>query len=137
MSFFQKHKQMAGALMLVSFMMLVVFGLTAMTHERGGQMQGGCPFSVFGASLCPQNMLAVALHQISSYQALLSVPAHFAATTLAFFVFFALCVALVCGAAYARSTLRPRAFIGGAPPSAASYRKITRWLSLFENSPSS
>ena len=87
MSFFQKHKQITVMLTLVSFMMLVFLGLTAMTHEQNGRMQGGCPFSAFGASLCPQDTFAVVFHKMFAYQSLFSIPTQFGAviSILSFF----------------------------------------------------
>lgn len=136
MSFFSKQKKTVSLFLFASLLMLVFLGLTAMTHEQNGQMQGGCPFSTFGASLCPQDMVAVALHQISSYQALFSVPTQFATMIFAAVLLFALLVALALIVSRSLPTPASFVFVRGAPPYIASYRKITQWLSLFENSPS-
>lgn len=122
--------------MLASFTMLVFLGLTAMTHEQNGQMQGGCPFSAFGASLCPQDILAVVLHQISSYQSILNIPTHFSGgiSILSLLLFVLAVLVLI----KVRPLGSPKVFVRArvVSPSVSSYRKITHWLSLFENSPS-
>ena len=123
-------------LTLVSFMMLVFLGLTAMTHEQNGQMQGGCPFSTFGASLCPQDTFAVVFHQIFAYQSLFSIPTQFGAAISIISLLSVLFVAFALVRARSLESSKSFEYIRVVSPSVASYRKITRWLSLFENSPS-
>src|SRR3989338_7220136 len=67
-------KQILAALMLVSLLAVVFFGFATMSYGSDGKMEGGCPFSVMGAPLCPQDMAAAAIHHISAYQSLLNVP---------------------------------------------------------------
>ena len=70
-------KKIIALLVLVSFMVIIFFGFAIMLHGPDGQMQGNCPFSAPGVSLCPQDTLAVALHHISSYHSFLNVPINF------------------------------------------------------------
>ncbi len=123
-------------LTLVSFMMLVFLGLTAMTHEQNGRMQGGCPFSAFGASLCPQDTFAVVFHKMFAYQSLFSIPTQFGAVISIISFLFVLLVAFTLVRVRLLESSKSFEYSRAISPSVASYRKITRWLSLFENSPS-
>ncbi|MDO8481588.1 MAG: hypothetical protein Q7S75_00720 [bacterium] len=125
-----------AALMLVSLLATVLFSFTTVMHESDGRMQGDCPFSTMGVPLCPQNLVAAAVHHISAYQSLLNTPINYNSTILivalliimyGIFMFF-----------IRPPTLQPQ-LIGhfrDSPHSSARDRKTTRWLSLFEHSPS-
>lgn len=126
-----------AALTLTSFLMIAVFGFTIMMHMSDGQASGDCPFSPMGQSLCPQDVVAVAMHHISSYQSFLSV------TVGANSITFLLSLLLVAFAAILilirPALLSPPIFAYVSPDylrSDLGAKKIARWLSLFENSPS-
>lgn len=128
-------KRIIAPLLLVAFLLVAFFSFAAMSYAPDGSMQGGCPFSTAGTPLCPQDALAVVMHHVSSYQSFFNV--------LVGSGFSALIIAL-CMAAIALALLATRTFIPTAPvrvwyesPPAVSYnKKLTRWLSLFEHSPS-
>ncbi|HCR52610.1 TPA: hypothetical protein DIV48_03145 [Candidatus Kaiserbacteria bacterium] len=121
---------------LLSFLTLAFFGFTGMSYGSNGQMQGDCPFSAVGTSLCPPSALPGALHHLSAYQSFLNVPVGSA--------FAALIIGLLLIAfgllAY---RIQPRilpvsargAYCTHDPPVSARTWKLTRWLSLLENSP--
>ncbi len=122
--------------MLASLLIVVFFSFGTMTHNSGGNMEAGCPFSAMGTPLCPQDLAAAAVHHISAYQSLLNTPIGPGIT--------ALIIALIM-LVYGVFTLfiRPPAFqpqlIGHfrhSPDSSLRDRKIASWLSLFEHSPS-
>lgn len=133
MSFFSKHKQIITSFILALFMLFVFWGLMSMTHETNGQMRGNCPpFSAFGASLCAQDGFAAALHHISSYRSVFGITAQFGAIAVMLSLFLALFLV-------SEELISPPVFFKHNTfvfPSILSRRKATRWLSLFENSPS-
>lgn len=122
--------------MLAALLVIVFFSFATMTHIADGRMQSNCPFSTMGAPLCPQDVVAVAIHHISSYQSLLNTPLASSITIL----IIALLVLV-----YAASRFSVRSLVPGSrlvrrlynsSPSYPGSREITRWLSLFEHSPS-
>lgn len=125
-------------LALVVFLAMAIFGFAIMPHGPDGQMPAGdCPFSVAGASICPQNTVAVAIHHISSYLSFISAPVGVNTLTLIVLLFVAL--ALTTFSVSVGPPFQPplaRVFLYSPPPVALSDIKIKRWLSLFENSPS-
>jgi len=105
-------------------------------HGPDGRMQSDCPFSAMGVSLCPQDTVAMAFHHISAYNSFLNVPVNLGITT------FIISLLLVAGAMLAVSlniTLFELPVLVGIfyhfPLDVSYKRKITRWLSLHENSP--
>ena len=123
-------KKVFTPLVLLSFLIMAFFGFASMTYGPDGSMQGDCPFSNIGASLCPPSALPGAVHHINAYSSFLNVPVNLAVIFLVLassvFVFFFLLL-----------QYKPLALIRYVPPSLTSQeRKIKRWLSLFENSPS-
>ena len=129
-------KQILAALMLAALLAVVLFGFATMSYGSDGKMEGNCPFSVMGAPLCPQDLAAAALHHISSYQSLLNAP-----VSPSFTVLIVALLLLVYGVFI--FFIRPPAFqpqligyLHGSPLSSARDRETTRWLSLFEHSPS-
>lgn len=131
-------KRMLAPLLLLSFLTVVFFGFAAMSRGSDGNMQGGCPFSLTSASLCPQDALAVALHHLSSYGSFISVPAGSMVLVLLELLLLISLIALV--PTIIRSlALHPPQQRGNAyraPPVSSRRGSITRWLSLLENSPS-
>ncbi len=135
MSFFSKYKHIIALFILASFMMFVFWGLMSMTHETNGHMRANCPpFSAFGTSLCSQDGFTAILHHISSYQSVFSVTAQFGTVALMLSLFLAFLLFISEELFVAPPIVfRYSAFVFS---SIASRRKATRWLSLFENSPS-
>lgn len=129
-------EKIAAPLMLASFLMVVFFGFVAMSYGPDGRMQGDCPFSATGIVLCSQDALVAAMHHIGAYQSFLNVPVDSTALVLI--------SALLLAAYLLVLRVRPPLFQAIArrnhfntdPPVSARTRKITRWLSLLENSPS-
>jgi hypothetical protein len=127
-------KKAAAPLMLASFLSVSFFSFAAMAYGPDGRMQGDCPFSAIGASLCPQSALPGAIHYISAYSSFLNVPVNSGILVL----IIAMLIAIIVLALPIRPLLfSPLAFVSHHPPLVTSHdRKIKRWLSLFENSPS-
>jgi|SRR3989344_3321462 len=123
---------------LTSFAVVALFGFSFMMHGSDGRMAGECPFLGAGISLCPQDALALIVHHVSAYQSFLNVSVDTGLTILIVVsLFLSACALLVIFLHL--PTLGPPAsvFVAYDPPLVDSYsRKITRWLSLFENSPS-
>ena len=124
-----------AALTLVALLAIVLFGFATMSYGSDGKMEGNCPFSVMGAPSCPQDLAAAALHHISSYQSLLN------ATQVPGVALIIALLLLVYGVFI--FFIRPPAFqpqligyLHDSPHSSARDRETTRWLSLFEHSPS-
>ncbi len=130
-------KQASAAVILTAFLALTLISLDAMMYTPDGRMQGDCPLPAMGASICPQNAQSAAVHHISAYQSLLSVQIGPNLTALVAALLLALVAALIFSSV--PFSPKPLASIGRTyhpPPVAFRTRKITHWLSLFENSPS-
>ena len=128
-------RKIAVPLAMLSFLTLALFGFAGMTYAADGSMQGDCPFSTMGASLCPPSALPGAIHHLLAYQSFLNVPVNSGVTALIAALLFAI------SAAFAFSFHPPLRriliFIFYDPPLFTSEdRKLKRCLSLFENSPS-
>lgn len=125
------------SLVLTSFLMIVFFSFATMMHGPDGRILGDCPLSVLGASLCPQDIVSVARHHISAYYTFLNVPVGAGLAPLIAFLLFVISAVLL---TFVRlPLLGPPAlsYVLYDSQSADSYsKKITRWLSLLENSPS-
>lgn len=129
-------QRIGAALVLMSFLTLTLLSFSVMMHESDGRMQGDCPFSAAGVPSCPSDALSAAIHHISAYQSLLGVTGGSGTTVsivaLLLFLFAALIFSI-------RAPLRRPPILGGYcyhPSPSSPARKIMRWLSLFENSPS-
>jgi hypothetical protein len=129
-------KQILAALMLAALLVIIFFSFATMMHNSGGSMEVGCPFTAMGVPLCPQDLAAAAIHHISAYQSLLNAPQVPGMTVL----FIALLM-LVYGVFV--FFIRPPAFqpkliryLHHSPSTSLRDRENTRWLSLFEHSPS-
>ena len=129
-------KKIATPLVLASFLSVAFFGFAAMSYGPDGRMQGDCPFSVTGVSLCPQNALFGAIHHLSAYQSFISVPIGFNLTVL-LIALFAFSIALILF--WDPPILTPIAsagFLYESPHPPSYNKKRAHWLSLLENSPS-
>ncbi|KKQ07328.1 MAG: hypothetical protein A3A96_03925 [Candidatus Zambryskibacteria bacterium RIFCSPLOWO2_01_FULL_39_39] len=131
-------KKIITLLILASFVMLLIFGIFTMIHSPDGQMLGECPFSFVGTANCIQNTLATAIHYLSSYQSFLNVTVDYGSMTL-------LVSLIIFAGLFSILFIDPNIFKLNSfikrgsydPPQISSeVRKIIRWLSLLENSPS-
>jgi len=130
-------KKIISYIVLVSFLTVILFSFSVMMHGPNESVSNDCPFSAMGVSLCPQDAVAVVFHHISAYNSLFTVPVSFGVVALILSLLLAVCTVLIL-------SLRPPPFAlpvviasFSDSPSVTSYdRKITHWLSLFENSPS-
>jgi len=132
--------KVAVSLVLVSIVMVAFFSFATMAHSEEGNMQAGCPFSVIGATLCPQNLEAAVIHHISAYQSFFAIFSTSGATAL--IIALLALVALVC-AALLRSLwsllYKPPErirYVFNTPTATREDHAVIRWLSLLENSPS-
>src|SRR3989338_1017770 len=129
-------KQILAALILAALLVIVFFSFATMTHIADGRMQSNCPFSTMGAPLCPQDVVAVAVHHISAYQSLLNaplVPSVSMFIVVLLMLVYGAFIFLVCSPLPKPYLVR---YFYNSPPSYSRSREITRWLSLFEHSPS-
>ena len=130
-------KNTIAPLVFASFLMAAFFGFTAMSNGPDGRMQGDCPFSVTGASLCPQDAVAAAVHHLSAYQSFLNVPVSLGfGTLISMFGLIGLALVLVASSPPVPIPVASSGVLYTSPPLASYNKKLIRWLSLFENSPS-
>jgi len=136
-------KKIVAPLVLVAFLTLAFLSLTVTMRGSDGRMEGGCPFSAQGAYLCSGSSLASVIHHISQYNASMNVPVGSSAMGLALAVLsaallIAVSVALLFSIrALLPGILAPARYAYPFSPQASFHpKKIVRWLSLFENSPS-
>lgn len=125
------------AFILVLFVATVFFSFASMMHEPETGMRADCPFSVMGEPLCPQNIAAAIMHHISAYQSFLAVFAGsgMTATIAVLLALFAALLLLAAPLLLYKPPEQENSFLR-APSAVRKDRKTTRWLSLFENSPS-
>jgi len=127
---FPVFKKIIVSLLLTSFLSVLFFSLPMM-GGMDGSMPEGCPFGATGVSLCPTDTVAMA------YQSFLTVTTQSGLLLLIIFLLSAVAVLLarfmhplvVNSSALARSAF-------ASPPADPQQRKIARWLSLLEQSPS-
>lgn len=129
-------RQIIILFVLASFLTLIFFGLATMMHGPEGGVQGDCPFSAMGVSLCPQETLAIAIHHISAYQAFINVSVSSSMMVFIISLLLILCVYLTFSLGRVLIRFPVSVFFHNSPPASSYKIKITRWLSLFENSPS-
>lgn len=119
-------KKIITLFLLTSFLAVAFFSFALMTYTPDGQMAGDCPLSAAGLALCPQGILNVAVHHISTYHSFFNLP-----------LIFGLIIALIIFGG--RFLFRPPIFsirFGNAPPVYFSQQKRIQWLARLENSPS-
>ncbi|MEK7553786.1 MAG: hypothetical protein AAB517_00295 [Patescibacteria group bacterium] len=128
-------KKTITPLVLLSFLVMALFSFSGMSYGPDGSMRGDCPFSSLGTSLCPPSALPGAVHHISAYQSFINVPINSGITTLIISLLITVSVAITFSF---HQLLRrdPVRVPYHSPPFTSQDRKIKRWLSLFENSPS-
>lgn len=127
-------KKVAAPLILTSFILVTFFGFVSMSYGPDGRMQGDCPFSTMGTSLCPQSILPGVIHHLSAYQSFISVPVNSDITTPLSALLIVVSIALVFSFhPFLYKSLVPISY--SSPPCTSHHRKVKRWLSLFEYSP--
>lgn len=130
-------KKIILLLVLASFLAVLFFSFPMMMGATDGSMPEGCPFSSAGVSLCPTDTLTMAVHHISAYQSFLTATTH---SEMAVMLAYLLLIAFAFLAFFTRLPLFSRPTLLGiafdSPPADAGERKLVRWLSRFEHSPS-
>lgn len=128
-------KKIISPILLLSFLAMAFFSFAIMSYGPDGRMRGDCPLATTGASLCPQDAAAMTLHHLSAYQAFLNVPVNFGLAMLAA-LFFAIGLArILFQNLFSPAFVMVRALYES-PPSGIHSRRLLRWLSILENSPS-
>ena len=128
--------KLLSLLIIASVLVIGVFGFTSMNH--GVNYVTGCTASTIDNTPCPENITAMSVHHIQAFISFFSVaPSVPFISILA--LLFAVCLSV--GFFYIKhrdSILDSRLLwrVRPDPERQLSHpRKITRWLSLFENSP--
>jgi len=123
-------------LTLAPFLAIVFFSFATMAYGPDGQMIGDCMFGVIGQADCPGDIVAAAIHHISAYLSFLALLVSPGLTTLLVALVFAVCLIYLF---FIRAPILapppPARRLGTSPPNAFN-RILTRWLALFEHSPS-
>lgn len=130
------NKKTIVAIILVSFLTITIFSFPVMIGADG-RMAGDCPFVMNGLSLCPQEALAVAAHHIAAYRSFfnISVNSGITAVILVYlFLIMAVVILSISPPLFSQPILTNSFY--NSPPAVRRNKKITRWLSLLENSPS-
>ena len=129
-------KKITTFIVLFSFVIIILFGFSAMMYGADENMSRDCPFSAMRAPLCPQNITAIILHHISSYRSFVSVPIDFGVMVALISIFLVVYAIIVASTSQSLLGLfAPIGVIYSSPPDNPHGRNITRWLSLHENSP--
>lgn len=120
---------------MMSFLTMAFFSFAIMTHEQNGGVPDKCPFSATGAPLCPENMLAVALHHVSLYNSIFNILVNWGVTS-GIILFLAYATAVLLTSSIRLWPLALCRSLYADPPITSGESKMMRRLSLFENSPS-
>lgn len=125
-----------ASLVLTAFMAVIFLSFPMMVGMSDGGMSENCPLSFMGMSLCLQDTLGMAVMHISSYQSFLSITV---GITVMLSVLLLSFVASVIMTRLRDSLLNNNLVFVRidrfSPYETFGKRKITSWLSLFENSP--
>lgn len=124
-------------LLLISVLVLGIFSFTSMSH--GADYSVGCIASIVSNTSCPENIVEISVHHIQAFVSFFS-----AVPSVSLISLLALLFTLFLSAGF---FLKQRKDFGIIYPELRQYRRdperfivrprrITRWLSLFENSPS-
>jgi hypothetical protein len=106
-----------------------------MSFDPVNKMAGDCPFSAMGNSMCPQDISAAALHHIEAYSAFLSVPVpDFVSVVIALLILAGFILFFITQSIFGPPV--ELAFTDVSHPKYQKDKKLIKWLSLFENSPS-
>ena len=125
---------------LTAFLSVIIFGLIFMMDlnmSMDQRMANGCPLSIIlDGKICPESALGIAVHHFSIYQSLTNVPVNFGIAALIISLLFVLSaiLAVFINLSFFGNPAFVRIFYNS-PPHTWYKRKISRWLSLHENSP--
>lgn len=131
--------KLVAAIASIAFLGTVAFGLIFMMDSNMKMekpMANECPFAVFGGKVCSQNVSGAVVHHISLYQSFTNIPINFGMAALIFSLF--LVISAIISVFLNFALPAPSALAGiyyNFPPNTSYKRKISRWLSLHENSP--
>lgn len=129
-------KQILTVFVLISFLAIALFSLNLMTHKQGGRLAGGCLFPTVGQSICPQNIVAAAVHHLSLYHSFLNVPISLGLTIIFICLLLAFLVVLVISPWSPLPKFSSFVRISFDSFNISFFNwKLTRWLALHENSP--
>jgi flagellar biosynthesis protein FliQ len=133
-----KSKKIISAIVLTLFLTTVFSSLVMMSNMSDKHMDGGCPFSVPGQSACPQNIADMVFNHISAYNSFLNVTISSSLISLIISLLLIVVYAVFSIFIYSLLFSPPKIFYFSYSNLFGSFhnRKITSWLSLFENSPS-
>ena len=134
MTFF--NKKILAPLLLLSFTAVAFLSFATMSYGQDGHMQGDCPFSTTGTPLCPQDAFSMVLHHISAYQSFLNVPVDFGITALLMALSLIGIALMVSKRLFLQIPIILTRLWYEPPFITSQERKLTRWLSILENSPS-
>jgi hypothetical protein len=129
--------KLLSVLLLTSVLAIGVFGFVSMNHRANHAV--GCTVSAVDDTPCPENIVAMAVHHIQAFSSFFSV-----VPSIPFIFFLALLFTLFLSVGFFSikhqdSVLASRLLwrvLHDPERQLSRPRKITRWLSLFENSPS-
>jgi len=130
------YKKILAPLLLLSFMAVVFLSFATMSYGSDGQMRSDCPFATTGSPLCPQDTFDMVMHHFSAYQSFLTAPIDFGMTALLSILSLIGIVLLVSRSLLLRATTILTRLGYDSPFNTSQERKLTRWLSILENSPS-
>ncbi|MEK7601393.1 MAG: hypothetical protein AAB480_02580 [Patescibacteria group bacterium] len=131
-------KQTVAIFVVIAFLMLALFSFAVMIRGADGAMQGDCPFSVMGASLCSQDAFATVTHHISAYLSFLNVSFGFriVSVLVAALLFVLSGIIIRMGSPHIRGVADTARRFYPQRPLIPRNDNALRWLSLFEHSPS-
>ena len=127
--------KLLSLLLLTSILAIGIFGFASMSHNDGHST--GCVASTIDNTQCPENIVEMSVHHIQAYltffSVILTTPILLSILILVFLMLVGFSAKLA-GFQYAgvdRRLIRKKLEI-----KVSILRKLIRWLSLFENSPS-
>ncbi len=130
-------KKYLSLLLAISILVIGVFGFATMNHGAGHTR--GCVASAVNTTPCPENIIEMSVHHIQAFVTFFSVVPPDSSITLFTLLLVTLVVAMVFITKRQNQILnRSELWQINHDPERKLIRprKITRWLSLFENSPS-
>ncbi|MDO8575565.1 MAG: hypothetical protein Q7R78_02600 [bacterium] len=128
-------KKIISGLIFLSFSGVIFFSFALMLHAPEGSSSGDCPLLPFSESFCPKDTLALAVHHISAYHTFLGISVGLSILALIFLLLYSISFVILINSRNFNSSLRARIFFDD-PPFIFNIKKLIRWLSLLENSPS-
>ena len=132
-----KFKNIISLFLLVSFLVIMFFGLVIMIHGSEGQMSDDCPLSAIGDTVCPQDIMSAGIHHLTAYYSFFNVPVNSIILTLVFSLLVLVLLALILEVG--SSLFKPPKltyYLASSSFFTLNSQKINHWLSILENSPS-